>query len=90
MASILFEVECEVEATITGGDPSVGIFGPQVDDLTLSSVSMMVDEAKPFSGIKYRNVDLLEGLDQTARNIVIANILAAFGDDAEEAAINDL
>lgn len=90
MASITFEIECEIEATIIDGAPSVGICGPQIDDLTLSSVSMLVAEGKPFGTVKYRSVDLLHGLDPKSRDIVIANILGIFGNDAEEAAINDL
>jgi hypothetical protein len=88
MASYAFEVEVEIEATMRRGDESVGEFGSAIDDLDLSSVSMLVSERK-MSGIKYRNIDLLDGLDKAAREQVIKNILAAYGDEIEEAAYED-
>lgn len=88
MASYVFEVECEIEATFSPAEPDVGIFGPILDDCDLSSVSMLVSERK--SGrTTYTNVDLLDGLDKTAREQVIKNIFAAFGKDIEEAAWGD-
>lgn len=88
MASYVFEVECEIEATFSPAEPDVGIFGPILDDYDLSSVSMLVSERK--SGrTTYTNVDLLDGLDKTAREQVIKNIFAAFGKDIEEAAWGD-
>lgn len=88
MASYAFEVEVEIEATMRRGDESVGEFGSVIDDLDLSSVSMLVSERK-MRGIKYRNVDLLDGLDKTARDQVIKNILSAYGDEIEEAVYED-
>ena len=88
MASYAFEVEVEIEATFSPPCPEVGIFGPCLDDLDLSSVSMLVSERK-MSGIKYRNIDLLDGLDKTAREQVIKNILSAYGNEIEEAAYED-
>lgn len=89
MASYAFEVEVEIEATMRRGDESVGEFGSVIDDLDLSSVSMLVAVRKPFQPTKYRNIDLLDGLDKTAREQVIKNILAAYGDEIEEAAYED-
>lgn len=88
MASIYFEVECEVEATLYPAEPDVGIFSDYVDDIDLSSVCMLVSERKEGRTI-YRNVDLLDGLDVKARDQVIRNILAVYGDDAEEEFLND-
>ena len=90
MASYVFEVECEIEATFSPAEPDVGIFGPILEDCDLSSVSMLV--AKPRVGHAARtwlNVDLLDGLDKAAREQVIKNIFAAFGKDIEEAAWGD-
>ena len=89
MASYAFEVEVEIEATFSPAEPDVGIFEPTVDDLDLSSVSMLVRSSGPFSPAKYRNIDLLDGLDKAAREQVIKNILAAYGDEIEEAAYED-
>lgn len=88
MASIVFEVECEVEGVISPPEPDVGIFGPIIDDLGLSSVSMLVSERKGGRTV-YRNIDLLDGLDMKARDQVIRNILAAFGEEAEQEFISD-
>lgn len=88
MASYAFEVEVEIEATFSPADPSVGIFFPCLDDLDLSSVSMLVRENRADRYF-YRNIDLLDGLDKTAREQVIKNILAAYGNEIEEAAYED-
>lgn len=93
MASYVFEVECEIEATFSPAEPDVGIFGPCLDDLDLSSVSMLVRELNRnkfgMMGAAYKNIDLLDGLDKSAREQVIKNIFAAFGKDIEEAAWGD-
>lgn len=92
MASITFEIECECEGTITPAEPDVGIFGCGVEDADLSSVSMLVHVRHDYITGKHshwRNVDLLEGLDAKARATVIANIIAAFGDDIDEAILSD-
>ena len=89
MASYAFEVEVEIEATFSPPCPEVGIFGPCLDDLDLSSVSMLVREQAPFAPVKWRSVDLLDGLDKAAREQVIKNILAAYGNEIEESAYED-
>lgn len=90
MASYAFEVEVEIEATFSPPCPEVGIFGPCLDDLDLSSVSMLVHDRATFGVFrKYNSVDLLDGLDKAARDQVIKNILAAYGDEIEEAAYED-
>lgn len=85
MASIYFEVECEIEATLSPAEPDVGIFSDSVDDLDLSSVCMTVRQKNGT----YKNIDLLDGISPTARDQVIRNILAVYGDDAEEEFLND-
>lgn len=94
MASIVFEVECEVEGNVTPAEPDVGIMGPGVEDAGLSSVSMLkLERVKSDSIFKFktvcRSIDLLEGLDPTSRNIVIANIMAAFSTEIDEAILSD-
>lgn len=90
MASITFEVECEITGQLTGPEPDVGIFGHGVDDLDLSSVCMLKGR-RSDGGRKFvwDSFDLLEGLDAKARDIVIGNILNQFGDDASEAFVQD-
>lgn len=88
MASIYFEVECEIEGVMRSPDETVGEWSAGVDDLDLSSVSMLVSERKDGRTI-YRNVDMLDGLDVKALDQVIRNILAVYGDDAEEEFLND-
>ncbi len=88
MASIVFEVECEVEGRVTPSEPDVGIMGPGVEDAGLSSVSMLVAH-RGDRGRIWRSIDLLEGLDPKARNIVIANIMAAFSTEIDEAILSD-
>ena len=90
MASITLELECECEGTITPAEPDVGIFGKGVEDADLSSVSMlkMVRVTGSWKS-RYENIDLLDGLDKQARETVIANIVAAFGDDIDEAILSD-
>ena len=90
MASYAFEVEVEIEATMRRGDESVGEFGSVIDDLDLSSVSMLVRKRNPFpASHTYVSIDLLDGLDKAARDQVIKNILAAYGNEIEEAAYED-
>lgn len=93
MASIVFEVECEVEGRVIRGDESVGEFGPIIEDADLSSVSMLSPSfvERPDGRFKWshRSIDLLEGLDATARNIVIANIMDAFGEEIDAAILQD-
>lgn len=88
MASIIFEVECEVEGRVTPAEPDVGIMGPGVEDADLSSVSM-IKAGCSDKGIVWRNIDLLEGIDAKSRNIVIANIMAAFSTEIDEAILSD-
>lgn len=88
MASYAFEVEVEIEATFSPAEPDVGIFGPCLDDLDLSSVSMLVPKRRD-GRTTYSNIDLLDGLDKAAREQVIKNILAAYGNEIEEAAYED-
>lgn len=88
MASIVFEVECEVEGRVIRGDESVGEFGPIIEDADLSSASMLVAH-RGDRGRVWRYIDLLEGLDVTARNIVIANIMVAFANEIDEAILSD-
>lgn len=90
MASLYFEVEAEIEGKVLPAEPDVGIFSPIIDDLDLSSVSMLVRTNKPFEPTKYRNIDLLDGLDMKARDQVIKNILAVYEREAEEEFLNDL
>lgn len=85
MASIYFEVECEIEGVMRSPDESVGEWGAGVDDLDLSSVCMTVRQKNGT----YKNIDLLDGISPTARDQVIRNILAVYGDDAEEEFLND-
>jgi len=89
MASIIFECECEVEGRTVRGDESVGEFGPIIEDADLSSVSMLVRVGVGLGNSNWRNIDLLDGLDPTARNIVIANIMAAFSTEIDEAILSD-
>lgn len=92
MASIIFEVECECEGVITPAEPDVGIFGQGVEDVDLSSVSMIAFRALSKSGGRanvWESVDLLEGIDKAARQRVIQNIIAAFSDDIDEAILSD-
>lgn len=88
MASITFEIEAECEGRITAAEPDVGIMGPGVEDANLSSVSMLVAH-RGDKGRVWRAVDLLEGLDAKSRNIVIANIMAAFSTEIDEAILSD-
>lgn len=88
MASIFFEVECEIEGNIRYADESVGEFGAGVDDLDLSSVSIVTSEYR-HGEQRFKNIDLLAGLDAKARDQVIRNILAVYGDDAEVEFLND-
>lgn len=85
MASIYFEVECEIEGVMRSPDESVGEWSAGVDDLDLSSVCMTVRQKNGT----YKNIDLLDGISPTARAQVIRNILAVYGDDAEEEFLND-
>ena len=89
MASIVFEVECEVEGRVTPAEPDVGIMGPGVEDADLSSVSMLVYARSDGFGRTWKSIDLLDGLDSTARNIVIANIMAVFATDIDAAILED-
>jgi len=91
MASITFEVECEVEGNVRPAEPDVGIMGPYIEDADLSSVSMLkaVRSFQPSYSVKYQSVDLLAGLDPKSRAIVIANIMEAFSDDVDEAILED-
>ena len=88
MASIVFEVECEVEGRVMPAEPDVGIFGPGVEDADLSSVSMLKGVQRDWKWV-YDGFDLLDGLDTAARNIVIANIMAAFATEIDEAILSD-
>ena len=88
MASIVFEVECEVEGRVAPGEHGVGIMGPYAEDADLSSVSMLKG-ARRNGRFVWDGIDLLEGLDAKARNIVIANIMAAFATDIDEAILSD-
>lgn len=87
MASIVFEVECECEGVVIPAEPDIGA-GRAVDDASLSSVSMLVLSSAD-RGRVWRNIDLLEGLDIKARKIVIANIMAAFSTEIDEAILSD-
>ncbi len=92
MASIYFEVECEVEGVIVPGDKSVGEYGPGVEDANISSVSVLYFERRsPWDGSTYKtkNIDLLDGLDQDARQIVINNIFKLYADNINEAILSD-
>lgn len=90
MASYTFEVEVEIEATMRRGDESVGESGNVIDDLDLSSVSMIVRNGPTWSIFSTtHSIDLLDGLDKAARDQVIKNILAAYGNEIEEAAYED-
>lgn len=90
MASYTFEVEVECEGRVTRADESVGYAGNEIEDADLSSVSMLKPR-RVLSGYKlvWDNIDLLEGLDPVARNIVIANIMAAFSTEIDEAILSD-
>lgn len=85
MASLVFEVECEIDGELMPAEPDVGITGAWVDDLDLSSVCMTVRQKNGT----YKNIDLLDGISPTARDQVIRNILAVYGDEAEEEFLND-
>ena len=88
MASIVFEVECEVEGRVTPAEPDVGIMGPGVEDADLSSVSILV--ARRSDGkMVWDSYDLLDGLDATAREIVICNIMKTFQNEIIEAVLSD-
>ena len=88
MASIVFEVECECEGLVFPPEPEIGI-GREVGNADLSSVSMLKWVRGCGRGAHYSNIDLLEGLDTKARNIVIANIMAAFATDIDTAILED-
>ena len=89
MGSITFEIEAEVEGRVLKNDPELG-GGRYVDDADISSVMMQVGTRDPHTFLTiWRGVDLLEGLDQAARQVVIQNIFAAFGDEIEEAILED-
>ena len=93
MASIYFEVECEVEGKIVPGDASVGEYGPGVEDADISSVSVLFQERVAFGSeyprYKVKNIDLLDGLDDDARQIVIRNIFKLYADDIDRASLDD-
>lgn len=89
MASIVFEVECEVEGNVTRADESVGYGGNEIEDADVSSVSMVKAGKTKNGKFVWDNVDLLDGLDKTARNIIIANIMKTFASDIDDAIIQD-
>lgn len=89
MASIFFEVECEVEGSIQRAEPDVGIMGPYVEDADLSSVSMLVYRRTVGLKRTWTNIDLLEGLDAKSADIVKANIMKAFHDEIDQAILED-
>jgi hypothetical protein len=94
MASIYFEVECEVEGKIVPGDASVGEYGPGVEDADISSVSVLYAERVPNRQpgaypYKTKNIDLLDGLDEDARQTVIRNIFKLYADDIDRAILDD-
>jgi len=89
MASIYFEVECEVEGKIVPGDASVGEYGPGVEDADISSVSVLYAERVPFGPVVTKNIDLLDGLDEDARQTVIRNIFKLYADDIDRAILDD-
>lgn len=88
MASIVFEVECECEGTVTPAESDVGIMGPGVEDADLSSVSMLVARRKDGKTV-WNGYDLLDGLDAKSRDIVIGNIMKTFQNDIIEAVLSD-
>lgn len=89
MGTITFEVECEVEGKVYGPEPDTGA-GRWTEDADISSVSMLVyQRTTPFAPLKYKNVDLLEGLDAASRQRVIQNIFASFSDQIDEAILAD-
>ena len=89
MASIFFEVECEVEGVIVPGDASVGEYGPGVEDANISSVSVVYYQRVPFAPSVFKNIDLLDGLDEDARQIVINNIFKLYAADIDCAILSD-
>jgi hypothetical protein len=89
MASIYFEVECEVEGKIVPGDESVGEYGPGVEDADISSVSVLYAERAPFGPVVTKNIDLLNGLDEESCRIVINNIFKLYADDIDRAILDD-
>ena len=90
MASVVFEVECECEGLVFPPEPEIGI-GREVGNADLSSVSMLkwVRGNPPGVGGRYDSIDLLDGLDAKSRDIVIANIMAAFPTEIDEAILSD-
>ena len=89
MASIYFEVECEVEGKIVPGDASVGEYGPGVEDADISSVSVLYVETVPFGSPVVKNIDLLDGLDDDARQTVIRNIFKLYAADIDCVILDD-
>lgn len=85
MPSIVIEIECEVEGVINPPEPDVGIFGNSIDDLWLSDVSLL----KYKHPKKWEKFDILKGLDDKSKSIVIENILNVYADEAAEELIND-
>lgn len=93
MASIVFEVECECEGVVRPAEYDVGIMGPWIEDADLSSVSMLKwVRGGTISGKKphYQSIDILDGLDKAARQIVIANIMKTFATEVDEAILSDV
>lgn len=86
-ATTYLEVEIALSGTYQPAEPDVGIFCGFYEDLAVDGlyVDELVKTTKPF---QKRRVDLLAGLDDKARAIVLANIQAHIGDDtiAEELA----
>ena len=89
MGSIVFEVEAECEGTIRRGDESVGEYGNGIEDADLSSVSMLKCR-RGDKGLVWDNIDLLDGLDKTARQTVIDNIMRAFSAEVDDAILGDV
>jgi hypothetical protein len=92
MASITFEVECEVDGVVQGPEPDVGIMGPWIEDVDISSVMIQVYDAESANRLGrpiWRSVDLLDGLDTAARRQVVLNIHAAFRDQIEGVILAD-
>ncbi len=90
MASITFEVECEVEGVVLRDDPVPG--ARYVEDADISSVMIQVYDAESANRLGrpiWRSDDMLEGLDTAARRQVVLNIHAAFRDQIEDAILAD-
>lgn len=87
-ATITFEVECEVTGSIQPAETDVGIMSSYVEDATVEGLSALI--AKRVDGkFAWTPKDILAGLDQASRDIVLSNINALFADEISDAVMQE-